>query len=239
MPRDFRLSSSGFMSVSRHHVRCAGELGRHSRCPPHFQFQDRTPSLAEPANQHRPVSPLLLERLADVGRPRIIPAVLDKLKDHELLALALKEPRLTLPVHFKPVLRLLPFLSATPPAPRLPKAELVSRCPAAASRRITEGRSARLRRTGGDAAVHASPAQPRFHGHHAGQEAGSAHCPAEGAGDGRAEQPDEESVFQAAGPAEGRCSFRAPRIRRQPTASVLAPQPHLQRYLSNHSAHRR
>ena len=39
-------------------------------------------------------------------------------------------------------------------------------------------------------------AQPGLHGHHAGQEAGGARRPAEGAGDGGEEQPDGATGFQ-------------------------------------------
>src|SRR5260370_22723858 len=63
--------------------------------------------------QHRPVPALVFERHTDLGHPSLIPAVLDKLKEHELLSLALKEPRQALLVHCKPVLHFLPFTSAT------------------------------------------------------------------------------------------------------------------------------
>ena len=50
----------------------------------------------------------------------------------------------------------------------------------------------------GDAAIPAVAAQSRLHRHHAGQKAGGAHRPAEGAGDGGEEQQDGEPVFRAA-----------------------------------------
>ena len=60
-------------------------------------------------HEQRPVPPLVFQRHADLGDARLIPPVLNKLKERELLALTFQNLGQPQPIHFKPVSHLYKF----------------------------------------------------------------------------------------------------------------------------------